>query len=131
MNKCWLAAAPELLFVCLCWLRQCCALTKIIIEIKYILFVRRLLKANLDLYIHAPPRSASSVVRLLPDTPREEEDENNEAKRTQQMPMLRCEGERSKVKFVNEILSFVPLSENPPTHSLKHHLESVSCFNKN
>jgi hypothetical protein len=94
-----------------------CALTKIIIEIKNILFVRRLLKANLDLYIHAPPRSASSVVRLLPDTPREEEDENNEAKRTQQIPMLRRDGERSKVKFVNEMLSFVPLSENPPTHS--------------
>jgi hypothetical protein len=118
--------AHELLFVCLCWLagwlagwlRQCCALTKIIFEMKNILFVRRLLKANLDLYIHAPPRSASSVVRLLPDTPREEEDENNEAKRTQQIPMLRRDGERSKVKFVNEILSFVPLSENPPTHTL-------------
>ena len=109
--------------------RQCCALTKIIIEIKNILFVRRLLKANLDLYIPAPPRSASSVVRLLPDTPREEEDENNEEKRSRQMP--REDGERSKVKFVNEILSFVPLSENPPTHSLKHHLDSVSCFNKN
>ena len=92
-----------------------CALTKIIIEIINILFVRRLLKANLDLYIHAPTRSASSVVRLLPDTPREEEDENNEEKRTRQMP--REDGERSKVKFVNEILSFVPLSENPPTHS--------------
>ena len=93
-----------------------CALTKIIIEIINILFVRRLLKANLDLYIHAPTRSASSVVRLLPDTPREEEDENNEEKRSRQMP--REDGERSKVKFVNEILSFVPLSENPPTHTL-------------
>ena len=93
-----------------------CALTKIIIEIINILFVRRLLKANLDLYIHAPTRSASSVVRLLPDTPREEEDENKEEKRSRQMP--REDGERSKVKFVNEILSFVPLSENPPTHTL-------------
>jgi hypothetical protein len=123
--------AHELLFVCLCWLagwlagwlRQCCALTKIIFEMKNILFVRRLLKANLDLYIHAPPRSASSVVRLLPDTPREEEDENNEAKRTQQIPMLRRDGERSKVKFVNEMLSFVPLSERggspPPTQKKK------------
>ncbi len=93
-------------------LRGGCALTKIIIEIKNILFVRRLLKANLELYIPAPPRSASSVVRLLPDTPREEEDKNNEEK------MPREDGERSKVKFVNEILSFVPLSENPPTHPL-------------
>jgi hypothetical protein len=81
---------------------QCCALTKIIIEIKNIVFVRRLLKANLVLYIHAPPRSASAVVRLLPDTPREEEDENNEAKGTQQMP--REDGERSKVKFERNII---------------------------
>ena len=112
-------------FVCLPVLRGGCALTKIIIEIKNILFVRRLLKANLELYIPAPPRSASSVVRLLPDTPREEEDKNNEEK------MPREDGERNKVKFVNEILSFVLLSENPPTHSLKHHLNSGSCFNKN
>ena len=121
MNKCFWHT-NFCLFACAGWLagwlRQCCALTKIIFEMKNILFVRRLLKANLDLYIHAPPRSASSVVRLLPDTPREEEDENNEAKRTQQIPMLRRDGERSKVKFVNEMLSFVPLSENPPTHPL-------------
>ena len=96
-------------------LRGGCALTKIIIEIKNIFFVRRLLKANLELYIPAPPRSASSVVRLLPDTPREEEDENNEAKRTRQIPMLRRDGERSKVKFTNEMLSFE--LTHPPTHS--------------
>ena len=73
--------------------RQCCALTKIIIEIKNILFVRRLLKANLVRHVHAPTRTASAVVRHLPDTAREDEDENDEAKRRQQMP--REGGERS------------------------------------
>ncbi len=110
-----LAAAHEQI-VCLRARRmQCCALTKLINEIKNILFVRRLLKANLVPYIHAPPRSASAIVRLQPDTAREDEDENNEAKRRQQMP--REDGERSKVKFVNEILSFVALSKNPPTQT--------------
>jgi hypothetical protein len=83
---------------------QCCALTKLINEIKNILFVRRLLKANLVPYktFHEPPRSAGAIARLQPDTAREDEDENNEAKRRQQM--LREDGERSKVKFERNII---------------------------
>jgi hypothetical protein len=69
------------------------------------LFVRRLLKANLVPYkaFHEPPRSAGAGVRLQPDTAREDEDENNEAKRRQQM-----QGERSKVKFERNLLFCPP-----------------------
>ena len=106
-----LAAAHEQI-VCLCARRmQCCALTKLINEIKNILFVRRLLKANLVPYVHAPPCSASAVVRLQPDTAREDEDKNIEAKRRQQMPR---EDERSKVKFERNIIFCCAVSK--PTH---------------